>query len=273
MDKAGIYRFVLHFYDDYADSYKNHQVKTTPEVNQEIPIKGYLLIAREHPLVGQSEIVDSLISYAQKSSFVTDTVAKRFGRKLIFYQETWLKELEGWPRPGKSATKPDKVVICITVTHADIGSASDGSDITGLRFEDDPGDGYFEDRIFTRKDVRIRRKKERKLFFAVGCVTARISDLADELRSRMDFPCYGGFTAYVIQRDAAKWTEIFFKKATLGRNPTNGRPYTIKEAAEAASIEYDEVWKDKFEDPLTNDRNRPSSHYKFYGDTNIRLVK
>jgi hypothetical protein len=27
MDKAGTYRFVLHFYDDYADTYKNHQVK------------------------------------------------------------------------------------------------------------------------------------------------------------------------------------------------------------------------------------------------------
>jgi len=34
MDKAGTYRFVLHFYDDYADSYKNHQVKAALEVNQ-----------------------------------------------------------------------------------------------------------------------------------------------------------------------------------------------------------------------------------------------
>jgi hypothetical protein len=33
MDKAGTYRFVLHFYDDYADSYRNHQVKVTLEVN------------------------------------------------------------------------------------------------------------------------------------------------------------------------------------------------------------------------------------------------
>jgi hypothetical protein len=32
--KAVIYRFVLHFYDDYADSYKNHQIKSTLEVNQ-----------------------------------------------------------------------------------------------------------------------------------------------------------------------------------------------------------------------------------------------
>ncbi|MEM2368146.1 MAG: phosphodiester glycosidase family protein [Candidatus Bathyarchaeia archaeon] len=34
MDKVGTYRFVLHFYDDYADSYKNHQVKAALEVNQ-----------------------------------------------------------------------------------------------------------------------------------------------------------------------------------------------------------------------------------------------
>ena len=33
MEEAGTYRFVLHFYDDYADTYKNHQVKATLEVN------------------------------------------------------------------------------------------------------------------------------------------------------------------------------------------------------------------------------------------------
>jgi len=33
MEKAGTYRFVLHFYDDYADSYKSHQVKAALEVN------------------------------------------------------------------------------------------------------------------------------------------------------------------------------------------------------------------------------------------------
>jgi hypothetical protein len=33
MDKAGTYRFVLHFYDDYADSYRNHQIKATLEAN------------------------------------------------------------------------------------------------------------------------------------------------------------------------------------------------------------------------------------------------
>jgi len=31
--KAGTYRFVLHFYDDYADSYRNHQIKAALEVN------------------------------------------------------------------------------------------------------------------------------------------------------------------------------------------------------------------------------------------------
>ncbi|MFA0743060.1 MAG: hypothetical protein DFNUSKGM_003193 [Candidatus Fervidibacter sacchari] len=34
MEKPGTYRFVLHFYDNYADSYKNHQVKPALEVNQ-----------------------------------------------------------------------------------------------------------------------------------------------------------------------------------------------------------------------------------------------
>ncbi len=33
MEKPGTYRFVLHFYDDYADTYKNHQVKAALEVN------------------------------------------------------------------------------------------------------------------------------------------------------------------------------------------------------------------------------------------------
>jgi hypothetical protein len=34
MEKAGAYRFVLHFYDDYGDSYKDHQVKPALERNQ-----------------------------------------------------------------------------------------------------------------------------------------------------------------------------------------------------------------------------------------------
>ena len=33
MEKVGTYRFVLHFYDDYADSYRNHQIKAALEVN------------------------------------------------------------------------------------------------------------------------------------------------------------------------------------------------------------------------------------------------
>jgi hypothetical protein len=37
MEKAGTYTFVLHFYDDYADSYRNHQVKAALEVNQQTP--------------------------------------------------------------------------------------------------------------------------------------------------------------------------------------------------------------------------------------------
>ena len=32
MEKAGTYRFVLHYYVDYTDSYRNHQVKATLEV-------------------------------------------------------------------------------------------------------------------------------------------------------------------------------------------------------------------------------------------------
>ena len=36
MSKPGTYRFVLHFYDDYADTYKNHQVKAALEVNQRV---------------------------------------------------------------------------------------------------------------------------------------------------------------------------------------------------------------------------------------------
>jgi hypothetical protein len=37
MEKFGTYRFVLHFYDDYADTYRNHQVKAALEVNQQTP--------------------------------------------------------------------------------------------------------------------------------------------------------------------------------------------------------------------------------------------
>jgi len=33
MEKEGIYRFVLHFYDNYADTYRNHQIKAALEVN------------------------------------------------------------------------------------------------------------------------------------------------------------------------------------------------------------------------------------------------
>ena len=34
MEKVGTYRFVLHFYDDYGDSYKDHEPKPALEVNQ-----------------------------------------------------------------------------------------------------------------------------------------------------------------------------------------------------------------------------------------------
>ncbi|MEZ8218770.1 FlgD Ig-like domain-containing protein [Candidatus Fervidibacteria bacterium JGI MDM2 SSWTFF-3-K9] len=37
MEKAGTYRFVLHFYDDYSDTYRNHRVKAALEVNQQTP--------------------------------------------------------------------------------------------------------------------------------------------------------------------------------------------------------------------------------------------
>ena len=36
MEKVGTYRFVLHFYDDYGDSYKDHEPKPALEVNATI---------------------------------------------------------------------------------------------------------------------------------------------------------------------------------------------------------------------------------------------
>ena len=48
MEKAGTYRFVLHFYDDYADSYRNHQVKVALEVNvQRQQRRGLVIIIDE----------------------------------------------------------------------------------------------------------------------------------------------------------------------------------------------------------------------------------
>jgi len=44
MEKVGTYRFVLHFYDDYADSYKNHQIKATLEVNQKHQILAFAIL-------------------------------------------------------------------------------------------------------------------------------------------------------------------------------------------------------------------------------------
>jgi hypothetical protein len=43
MEKVGTYRFVLHFYDDYGDSYKDHQVKPALEVNAEVK-RGKVLV-------------------------------------------------------------------------------------------------------------------------------------------------------------------------------------------------------------------------------------
>jgi len=37
MDKVDIYKFVLHFYDDYADNYRNYQIKALLELNQQAP--------------------------------------------------------------------------------------------------------------------------------------------------------------------------------------------------------------------------------------------
>ncbi len=42
IEKGGTYRFILHFYDDYADTYKNHQVKVALEVNASKKIIAYI---------------------------------------------------------------------------------------------------------------------------------------------------------------------------------------------------------------------------------------
>jgi len=52
MEKVGTYRFVLHFYDDYGDSYKDHEPKPALEVNGEwhlfgmakSPMSGFTLL-------------------------------------------------------------------------------------------------------------------------------------------------------------------------------------------------------------------------------------
>ena len=54
MEKAGTYRFVLHFYDDYADSYRNHQVKVALEVNvQRQQRRGLVIIIDETVATGE----------------------------------------------------------------------------------------------------------------------------------------------------------------------------------------------------------------------------
>ena len=56
MEKAGTYRFVLHFYDDYADSYKNHKVKAALEVNiQRRQPRGLVLLIDTAVPTGTSE--------------------------------------------------------------------------------------------------------------------------------------------------------------------------------------------------------------------------
>ncbi|MCS7277972.1 MAG: hypothetical protein NZ531_03895 [Aquificaceae bacterium] len=65
MEKAGTYRFVLHFYDDYADSYKNHQVKAALEVNQ--PIKKPL--ADNYDLIQKQFRADIIAAFFQKKPY------------------------------------------------------------------------------------------------------------------------------------------------------------------------------------------------------------
>jgi len=76
MSKEGTYRFVLHFYDDYADSYKDHQVKAALEVNQRTPEPAL------HVWVGQN-IAQKLKNYKNITQIVDDAF------KRIFVTVTW----------------------------------------------------------------------------------------------------------------------------------------------------------------------------------------
>ena len=64
MEKPGTYRFVLHFYDDYADSYKDHKVKPALEVNAELKrIQPAVIIkALEDPMIIRFEPIGILPS-------------------------------------------------------------------------------------------------------------------------------------------------------------------------------------------------------------------
>jgi hypothetical protein len=77
MEKAGTYTFVLHFYDDYADTYKNHQVKAALEVNQQAPEPAL------HIWVGQN-IARKLIGYQDVIQQVNNAF-NRIGVTIIWH--------------------------------------------------------------------------------------------------------------------------------------------------------------------------------------------
>ena len=73
MSKEGTYRFVLHFYDDYADSYKDHQVKAALEVNQRTPEPAL------HVWVGRN-ILNKIYSEVPRPEEVIKEVSDAFER-------------------------------------------------------------------------------------------------------------------------------------------------------------------------------------------------
>jgi hypothetical protein len=77
MENPGTYRFVLHFYDDYAGSYRNHQFKAALEVNQRTPTTAI------HVWVG-SNIAGKLRSYGSVIKEVTETF-ERIGVTVIWH--------------------------------------------------------------------------------------------------------------------------------------------------------------------------------------------
>jgi hypothetical protein len=62
MEKVGTYRFVLHFYDDYGDSYKDHQVKPALEVNAEVKRGKVLVVIIDSGCATTGEVAENEIT-------------------------------------------------------------------------------------------------------------------------------------------------------------------------------------------------------------------
>jgi hypothetical protein len=246
MEKAGKYLFVLHFYDDYADSYRNHQVKVTLEVKAIICV----------PRVDNYIDIDGYKDYYKYFHAATVDHQKKLPDGSAYRAKAWA---DADPSEAMRYVKEATIIYIY-------GHGQDGGGYISFN----GGGWYAKWRKGVKKEHAINQNDFSTVKFIafVGCETSLThsddGNLLDEVikqgattalgfRGRLEYN-----TDDISNDPGIIWTNEFWK-AALGKI---GNPKTIKEAAQYATSVVLERLKS----------SRGYNTWEIKGEENLRLA-